>query len=87
MQSGDVKLKPCRNCGGIARLYYSTGTDYWEDTFSYYCEKCGAETKEFAFEESEIVQLSVSRAKELGRYHMMMGENPIYIISCTGGAG
>lgn len=51
MQSGDVKLKPCRNCGGIARLYYSTGTDYWEDTFSYYCEKCGAETKEFAFEE------------------------------------
>ncbi len=38
--------------------------------------------KEFAFEESEIVQLSVSRAKELGRYHMMMGENPIYIITC-----
>ena len=51
MQSGDVKLKPCRICGGIAHPYYSTGTDYWEDTFSYYCEKCGAETKEFAFEE------------------------------------
>jgi len=45
------KLKPCRICGGIARPYYSISTDYWEDTFSYYCEKCGAETKEFAFEE------------------------------------
>lgn len=34
--------------------------------------------------ESEVVQLGVSRSKEIGRYHMMMGENPIYIISCTG---
>ncbi len=33
----------------------------------------------------EIVQLCVSRSKTLGNYHMMMGENPIYIISCTGG--
>lgn len=32
----------------------------------------------------EIVQLSVSKAREIGKYHMMMGENPIYIISCTG---
>lgn len=32
----------------------------------------------------EIVQLSVSRAKTVGKYHMMMGENPIYIVSCTG---
>lgn len=31
---------------------------------------------------SEIVQMSVSRSKEIGRYHMMMGENPIYIITC-----
>ena len=38
--------------------------------------------KDFDFEESEIVQLGVSRAKELGRYHMMMGENPIYVITC-----
>ncbi len=33
----------------------------------------------------EVVQVMASRAKKLGRYHMMMGENPIYIISCTGG--
>ena len=32
--------------------------------------------------ESEVVQLGVSRSKEIGRYHMMMGENPIYIITC-----
>lgn len=38
--------------------------------------------REFGFTETEIVQLAASRAKELGRYHMMMGENPIYIISC-----
>ena len=31
--------------------------------------------------ESEVVQLAVSRAKNIGRYHMMMGENPIYIIT------
>lgn len=31
--------------------------------------------------ESEVVQLGVSRSKEIGRYHMMNGENPIYIIT------
>lgn len=31
--------------------------------------------------ETEIVQLGVSRSKSIGRYHMMMGENPIYIIT------
>lgn len=38
--------------------------------------------KELGFEETDVVQLSVSRSRELGRYHMMMGENPIYIITC-----
>ena len=40
--------------------------------------------KELAVTDTEIVQLSVGKAKEIGSYHMMMGENPIYIISCTG---
>ena len=31
--------------------------------------------------ESEIVQLTAARSKSVGRYHMMMGENPIYIIT------
>ncbi len=31
--------------------------------------------------ETEIVQLGVSHSKSIGRYHMMMGENPIYIIT------
>lgn len=31
--------------------------------------------------ETDIVQLAVSRSKDIGRYHMMMGENPIYIIT------
>lgn len=29
----------------------------------------------------EMVQMQVSRSKEIGRYHMMQAENPIYIIS------
>ncbi|HAB60060.1 MAG TPA: bifunctional cobalt-precorrin-7 (C(5))-methyltransferase/cobalt-precorrin-6B (C(15))-methyltransferase [Lachnospiraceae bacterium] len=31
--------------------------------------------------QSEIVQLQVSKARTLGDYHMMTGQNPIYIIS------
>lgn len=38
--------------------------------------------KEYDFAEHEVVQLSASRSKEIGRYHLMMGENPIYIITC-----
>ena len=34
--------------------------------------------------DEEIVQLSVSRSRTLGRYHMMTGQNPVYIISAGG---
>lgn len=34
---------------------------------------------------TDIVSVSVSKSKEVGSYHMMMGQNPVYIISCTGG--
>lgn len=37
--------------------------------------------KEIPFEVQEIVQVFVGKAKELGRYHMMMGQNPVYIIT------
>lgn len=40
--------------------------------------------KTLPVKEVEIVQLAVSKSKSVGKYHMMMGENPIYIISCTG---
>lgn len=43
--------------------------------------------REYGFEETEIVQLGAARSKNVGRYHMMMGENPIYIITCAGGKG
>ena len=35
--------------------------------------------------DTDIVSVSVGKAKEVGSYHMMMGQNPVYIISCTGG--
>lgn len=40
--------------------------------------------KNLPVEDVEIIQLAVSRGKLLGSYHMMMGENPIYILSCKG---
>ncbi len=36
----------------------------------------------FAFDETDIVSLTAARSKGIGHYHMMMGENPIYIITC-----
>lgn len=39
---------------------------------------------DFGLEDVDIVQLAAARSKSIGRYHMMMGENPIYIISCSG---
>lgn len=35
---------------------------------------------------SEVVQMSVSRSRSVGSYHMMMGENPIYIVTLCGEA-
>lgn len=40
--------------------------------------------KDLAVSHQEIVQMSVSRSEEIGRYHMMKGQNPIYIVSCQG---
>lgn len=37
--------------------------------------------KTFSFEVVDIVQVSAARAKEVGPYHMMTGQNPIFIIS------
>lgn len=33
------------------------------------------------FSHKEIVQISVSKAKELGRHPMMIGQNPVYVIT------
>lgn len=38
--------------------------------------------REYGFGQREVVQLAASRSKEIGRYHLMMGENPIYVITC-----
>ena len=34
---------------------------------------------------TDLVQISAARSRNLGRYHMMMGENPIYVITCSKG--
>jgi precorrin-6Y C5,15-methyltransferase (decarboxylating) len=35
----------------------------------------------FGFSQTEIVHLSVSKARELGKYHLMTAQNPIYIVT------
>lgn len=40
--------------------------------------------EKYKFEDVEIVNVSVSKSKKIGRYDMMMGQNPIYIISGKG---
>ena len=34
--------------------------------------------------ETEILQLSVAKARTLGSYHLLTGQNPVFIVSCTG---
>ncbi len=33
----------------------------------------------------EIVELSVSRGRQVGQYHLMTAQNPVYLFSCRGG--
>ena len=40
--------------------------------------------RELDFRDVEISQICASRAKKLGSYQMMMGQNPVYILSGEG---
>ena len=33
---------------------------------------------------AEMVQIAVAKSRKLGNFHMMMGENPVYVISAGG---
>lgn len=35
--------------------------------------------------EEEMISVSVAKAKKLGNYHLMAGQNPVYIVTCRGG--
>lgn len=41
------------------------------------------EHRKCRIEEEEILQLSAAKVREIGNYHMMAGQNPIFIISMT----
>lgn len=41
--------------------------------------------KEFPFAETEVVSLQVARDKKAGAYHLMAGQNPIYIFTMQAG--
>ena len=36
--------------------------------------------------DEEIIQVSVASSKKVGSYHMMTGQNPIFILSGQGGS-
>ena len=40
--------------------------------------------KKYPVKDTEIVSMSVARSKSVGNYHMMMGQNPVYIFSFEG---
>ena len=42
--------------------------------------------KEFQPEDVDIAQVNTAKSRSAGRYHMMTGQNPVYIISCEGKA-
>ena len=37
--------------------------------------------KDFAFTETEVVSVQVARGKEAGPYHLMTGQNPVYVFT------
>ena len=43
-----------------------------------------ATLSERGIEDAEIIQVSIARAKEAGRYHLMQAENPVHIIAFSG---
>ena len=43
--------------------------------------------KELGLTDSEVVSITAARDKRAGDYHLMMGMNPVYIISCSGPKG
>ena len=39
------------------------------------------------FAEGNVVCLNAARGKQAGPYHLMMGQNPVYIFTLQGGNG
>ena len=37
--------------------------------------------KDFAFTEAEAVSVQITRGKKAGSYHLMAGQNPVYIFT------
>ncbi len=42
---------------------------------------------ELPFGETEVVQLTAARSRELGRYHQMEGQNPVFLLRGEGRGG
>ena len=49
--------------------------------------ECTQILKEKDFQDTEIVQVGVTKAREAGNYHLMQSENPVWIISFSGRGG
>ena len=43
--------------------------------------------KALGFAGEDIASVSVAKSRTAGRYHMMMGQNPVYVIAAVGTGG
>ena len=41
--------------------------------------------KRFSFADTEVISMSVAKSKKAGPYHLMTGQNPIYLFTMQGG--
>ena len=42
--------------------------------------------KDLPVKDTDIASVSIAKSKKVASYNMMMGQNPVYVISCTGDA-
>ena len=50
------------------------------------CEALEA-LKALNFKDEDIAAVTAAKSKVVGRYHMMMGQNPVYVIAASGNGG
>ena len=42
--------------------------------------------RELGFQRTDVVQMNVAKSRKVGGYQMMMGQNPVYVLTGQGGS-
>lgn len=70
-------------CGQIRFVLNAISLDTVSEAMSVLAEL--KKDERFSVENEEIAQISVAKSKSVGGHHMMMGQNPIYVMSFLAG--